>query len=231
MIRYDSVLIRQALISLLFTQVGKFVLYFVLELVNLFYTRGSGLSVLKTPLFLVVEAVLFIDVLYYINWKDSGRAYSFSQKRTYLREVGLKLLEKTAQCLFVTFIAIYSTQTPSGSDGTPHSYHFTHFTIVLTFLHILVLEKVFNLSIQAMSPYKVVVLLGQVFAIYLGFIVVSLMDRYHYRGVVWGVLAAGNIWVTFLGCLWICLTVPATRWLWNVLRHKKLKSTDPKKLI
>ena len=29
MIKYDSVLIRQALISILFTQIGKFVLYFV----------------------------------------------------------------------------------------------------------------------------------------------------------------------------------------------------------
>jgi len=95
--------------------------------------------VFKTPLFFVVEVVLFLDVLYYINWNDSGRAHSFNGRRTYIREVGLKIVEKTLQGLFVTFLTIYSTQTPSGSDGTPHSYHYTYFTIVFTLLHILVL--------------------------------------------------------------------------------------------
>jgi hypothetical protein len=231
MIKYDSVLVRQAIIGLLFTQIGKFVLYFVVELVNLFYTRGSGLMVVKTPFFIVVEAVLFLDVLYYLNWKDSGRAFSFNGKRTYLREVGLKLLEKGFQGLFVTFITIYSTQTPAGSSGAPHSYHYTYFTIVLTFLHILVLEKIFNLTIQALSLYKTVILLGQILAIYIGFLVVSILDKYHYRGIVWNALLAGNIWVTFLGCLWICLTIPAVRWLWNVLKNRKLRSAESKKLL
>ena len=54
LLKYDSVIVRQGLLSILFTQFGKYLLYFVVELINLFYTRGTGLSVLKTPLFLVV---------------------------------------------------------------------------------------------------------------------------------------------------------------------------------
>ena len=49
------------------------------------------------------------DVMYYLNWADSARAYTFSSKRTYLREVGLKVLEKSFQALFITFITIYAT--------------------------------------------------------------------------------------------------------------------------
>ena len=56
-----------------------------MEIVNLFYTRGTGLMVIKTPLFIVIEIVLMVDVMYYLNWADSARAYTFSSKRTYLR--------------------------------------------------------------------------------------------------------------------------------------------------
>ena len=109
LIRYDSILVRQGGIGLLFTQLGKFVFYVVIELVNLFYTRGTGLMVLRTPLFIVVELVLVLDVMYYLNWADSARAYTFSAKRTYLREVGLKVAEKVFQGLFITFVIIYAT--------------------------------------------------------------------------------------------------------------------------
>ena len=54
MIRYDSIIVRQGGISMLFTHIGKFVFYLVIELINLFYTRGTGLMVLKTPLFVVI---------------------------------------------------------------------------------------------------------------------------------------------------------------------------------
>jgi len=76
-----------------------------------------------------------------------------------------------------------------------------------------------------------VVILGQILIIYIAFIVVSVLDKYHYRGIAWNVLNAGNVWVTFLGCLWICLTVPAGRWLWNVLRSKKLRTGHSRKLL
>ena len=109
LLKYDSILVRQGGISLIFTHLGKFIFYIIMEIVNLFYTRGTGLMVIKTPLFIVIEIVLMVDVMYYLNWADSARAYTFSSKRTYLREVGLKVLEKSFQALFITFITIYAT--------------------------------------------------------------------------------------------------------------------------
>lgn len=54
LIRYDSIVVRQAILSLLLTQIGKYTLYFVIELTNIFFTRGTALMVIKTPLFLVI---------------------------------------------------------------------------------------------------------------------------------------------------------------------------------
>ena len=54
MIRYDAIIVRQGGISILFTQLGKFIFYFIIEIIYLFYTRGTGLMVLKTPLFAVI---------------------------------------------------------------------------------------------------------------------------------------------------------------------------------
>ena len=84
---------------------------------------------------------------------------------------------------------------------------------------------------QAFSFYKGVVMGGQVLLIYLGFILVSVVDKYHYKGIMWGALKSGNIWMTVIANVWICLTIPAIRWLWNVLKYKALRNVDSKKLL
>lgn len=53
-IRYDSVLVRQGVLNILFTQISKFIFYLVIEIINIFYTRGTGLMIIKSPLFMVV---------------------------------------------------------------------------------------------------------------------------------------------------------------------------------
>ena len=85
LIRYDSILVRSGLISILMTQIGKYIFYMIIELINIFFTRGTGLVIVRSGLFVVVELVLLIDVFYYLNWKDAGRASSFNRKATYLR--------------------------------------------------------------------------------------------------------------------------------------------------
>jgi hypothetical protein len=74
LIKYDGVVVKQGLLSLFFTQIAKLVFYLIIEFINLFYTRGTGLAVIRTPLYLVVEVVLLFDVFYYLNWKDIMRA-------------------------------------------------------------------------------------------------------------------------------------------------------------
>ena len=54
MIRYDSIIVRQGGIAILFTHIGKYIFYLVIEIINLFYTRGTGLMIVKTPLFAVI---------------------------------------------------------------------------------------------------------------------------------------------------------------------------------
>ena len=91
LIKYDSTVVRQAALSWLLTQLGKYALYFAVELVNVFLTKGTGLMVIKSPLFLVVEVVLLFDVFYYLNWDDSVRAYSFARGDTYFKVVAWTL--------------------------------------------------------------------------------------------------------------------------------------------
>jgi hypothetical protein len=54
LIRYDSQVLRQGLLSILLTQIGKYTFYFVIELINIFYTKGTALMIFKSPLFLVI---------------------------------------------------------------------------------------------------------------------------------------------------------------------------------
>jgi hypothetical protein len=89
----------------------------------------------------------------------------------------------------------------------------------------------FNLSIQALSFYKAIILASQVLLIYIGFVIVSAIDKYHYKGILWSALKAGNIWATIIGLVWITLTLPAVRWLWNALRNRRLRTDNVKKLI
>lgn len=65
------------------TQIGKYVFYLIIETINIFFTRGTALIIIKTPLYLVIEVVLFFDILYYLNWKDTARASTFDKKASY----------------------------------------------------------------------------------------------------------------------------------------------------
>lgn len=53
-IKYDSEVLRQGLLSILLSQIGKYTFYFVIELINIFYTKGTALMIIKSPLFLVI---------------------------------------------------------------------------------------------------------------------------------------------------------------------------------
>jgi uncharacterized ion transporter superfamily protein YfcC len=46
--------VKSALISVFFTQVTKFVFYFIIEFIHFFYTRGSGLAIIKSPLYILI---------------------------------------------------------------------------------------------------------------------------------------------------------------------------------
>ena len=229
LIKYDSVLVRTALISLIFTQIGKFVFYIIIEAVNMFYTRGTGLAIIRTPFYVMFEFVLFWDVVYYLNWSDSGRAWTFDKKASYFRQIGVKIVEKTVQGILTMMICLYSTGTPSSSNGTIHSYHYTNIAIVFVLLHILVLEKMFNFYQQNFSIYKAIIILSQIVFIYLCFILISVIDKYHFKAILWNILTAGNLLITIIICIWLCLTIPAIRLLWSLVKDRRFRWDKPRK--
>jgi hypothetical protein len=71
-----------------------------------------------------------------------------------------------------------------------------------------------------MSIYKAIIIIGQILLTYLGFIIVSAIDKYHYKGIFWGALKGGGVWMSIICSVWISLTIPAVRWLYNVLKHR-----------
>lgn len=83
LINYDAALVKSALISIFMTQVAKFVFYFIIQFINFFYTRGSGLTIIKSPFYILIEIVLILDVFYYLNWSDSMRAETFNKRESF----------------------------------------------------------------------------------------------------------------------------------------------------
>jgi len=86
-----------------------------------------------------------------------------------------------------------------------------------------------NVVTQSFSIYKGVVVVVQLVLIYLGFIVVSVVDKYYYYGILWNALAAGNVVVTGIACVWICLTLPLLRLIRNLMRTRNLRLRATKK--
>lgn len=50
--------------------VVKFLCYFVAEAINLYFTLGSGVSLVRLPLYILTEIVVLFDILYFLNLKD-----------------------------------------------------------------------------------------------------------------------------------------------------------------
>lgn len=76
MMRYDGVIAHESIIQIILTQVCKSVMFGMFELIHIFFTRGTGLAIVRSPLHLLVEIILVFDVLYYLNWDDSMRVSS-----------------------------------------------------------------------------------------------------------------------------------------------------------
>lgn len=129
------------------------------------------------------------------------------------------------QGVFITFICLYSLESPPDSTGTPHSYHFVYFTIVYSFLHVLVFEKIFNILTYSISIYKLIILGVQILVLYIGFMIVSVSDTYEYYGILWSAMV-GKIFMTALICIWICVSLPAIRMLLHLIKSKKVKKAE-----
>ena len=50
--------------------VVKFLCYFVVEAINLYFTLGSGVSLVRLPLYILTEIVVLFDIMYFLNLND-----------------------------------------------------------------------------------------------------------------------------------------------------------------
>ena len=208
LISYDSLIVKQGLLNIYLTQIAKFTFYFIIEFINLFYTRGTGLSVIKSQLFLVVEFVLFIDIFYYLNVKDSLKVNTIDKKESFTSFIQGRIFLTILQSILITFVSFYSLDSPYDSTGTIHSYHATYFCIIFSFLHVLVLQKLFNTIGSSFSFYKGGIILIQILLLYVGFIIVSATDTYYFYGIL-SEFMNGKALLTSICLIWISLSMPA----------------------
>lgn len=77
--------------------------------------------------------------------------------------------------------------------------------ILFILYHTLIFRKIFYAPFRV-SVYKVIILIAQVVTFYIGLIIISEADTYHYGGIVWYVFAGRTILVGIFG-VWIVLGV------------------------
>ena len=70
LLTHDSHLMSNRLYLIVMVHVVKFLCYFVVEAINLYFTLGSGLSLVRLPLYILTEIVVLFDILYFLNLKD-----------------------------------------------------------------------------------------------------------------------------------------------------------------
>lgn len=67
---HDSHLMYNRLYCLVLVHVVKFLCYFVVEAISFYYSLGSGLSLIRLPLYILTEIIVLFDIGYFLNVKD-----------------------------------------------------------------------------------------------------------------------------------------------------------------
>lgn len=61
-----SVSIKKSISNIILTQFRKAMILITIEFIGSFYTWGTGLAIITTPLYLVLEGILLLDIFYYL---------------------------------------------------------------------------------------------------------------------------------------------------------------------
>lgn len=67
---HDSHVVYNRLYYIVLVHIVKFICYFVVEAINFYFTLGSGVSLMRLPLYIVTEIIVLFDIVYYLNVKD-----------------------------------------------------------------------------------------------------------------------------------------------------------------
>lgn len=104
--------IKYGLINIYLTQMGKLIFYFVIEFVNMFYNRGTGINVINSGFFIVVEIVMALDFFYYLNIKDSVKVNTIDKSSSFMGFIITRIIITILQGIFIIFMCFYSLDTP-----------------------------------------------------------------------------------------------------------------------
>lgn len=53
--------------NILIIHILKFIVYVIEETINLVYTLGTGIVLVRYPLYVLTEVIVLLDVLFYLN--------------------------------------------------------------------------------------------------------------------------------------------------------------------
>ena len=206
-------MVRVGLINIVTIQFRKSIILMTIEFINNFYTWGTGLVFVSSPLHLLMEIILIMDIFYFLNFRNQRfeNYYSDQAKWKYiLREFFISILVGA----FITFIPIYSMEGPATLTGTLESSAFTVVLVHFVALHCLIFFKIF-LPPYSISLYKVLFLAIQISLYYLGVLIISLVDVYQFKGIIYYCFQ-GRIILTGIFCTWMILGVD---WLVFIIRN------------
>ena len=117
MIKYDSVIYRIGIINLVTIQLRKSFILLTIEFINSFYTWGTGLVIIGSPLHLLLEIILLLDILYFLNFRNQKKANHYEDHinwKFFFQQFIISILTGA----FITFIPVYSMEGPATSVGT-----------------------------------------------------------------------------------------------------------------
>lgn len=124
---------------------------------------------------------------------------------------------------FLTLISIYSMTQPTSVSGTVQPKTFTNVLIYFILHHSLVLRKIF-MEPYSVSIVKIAIIIFQCSVFYIGLLVVSAVDYYHYKGIIWYVIqpkiviiGVFSVWV-IISMYWLFFMITN---LYNSMHNKK----------
>ena len=212
-VKYDSKIIRIGIINLVTIQIRKSFILLTIEFINSFYTWGTGLVIIGSPLHLLLEVILLLDIFYFLNFRNQKKANHYEDIinwKFFLQQFFISILTGA----FITFIPVYSMEGPATSIGTVESSSFTNILIHFVLLHCLLFYKLF-LPPFVFSLYRVLFMALQIALYYIGIIVISEVDVYMFKGIIWYSFE-GRIMLTAVFSTWMVL---GCNWVYFMIRN------------
>ena len=129
------------------------------------------MSLVRLPLYILTEAIVLVDILYFLNIKDSVGLVNGAENKHKIPNLVILCVKTVFLCIIGTMIIIYSSITPHSSEGTPVNSIFCLVHVHLFTTHMIIFSKLFLTS--KITWYKLILLIIQVGSYYIGILIIS----------------------------------------------------------